>query len=129
MRPIVSEQDPLRHPLNVLLGTQAQVRLLRVMANEVDSPVSDPDVARRAGLTVPGAQKALGKVIASGFISRVGGGRKHLYEIRSSDRLMQAKAVEQDTSLLRRAKDHIDRLLKEDQGTANRDLEELEEPE
>ena len=33
-----------------------------------------------------------------------------------------AKAIEQDTSLLRRAKEHIDRLLKEDQGTAIRDL-------
>ncbi len=90
MRPIVSGQDPLRHPLNELLGTQAQVRLLRVMANEVDGPVSASDVARRAGLTIPGAQKALGKLIASGFITRVGGGRKHLYEIRGSDSLMQA---------------------------------------
>ena len=33
-----------------------------------------------------------------------------------------AKAIEQDTSLLRRAKENIDRLLKEDQGTATRDL-------
>jgi predicted transcriptional regulator len=90
MRPIVSEQDPLIHPLNVLLGTQAQVRLLRVMANEVDGPISASDVARLAGLTIPGAQKALGKLIASGFITRVGGGRKHLYEIRRSDSLMQA---------------------------------------
>ena len=35
-----------------------------------------------------------------------------------------AKAIEQDTSLLRRAKNHIDRLLNEDQGSANRDLTE-----
>jgi len=33
-----------------------------------------------------------------------------------------ARALEKDTSLLRRAKDHIDRLLMEDQGTATRDL-------
>ncbi len=33
-----------------------------------------------------------------------------------------AKAVEQDSSLIRRAKDHLDRLLKENQGTATRDL-------
>ena len=32
------------------------------------------------------------------------------------------KAIEQDTSLIRRAKEHIDRLLREDQGTATRDL-------
>ncbi len=89
MRPIVSEQDPLRYPLNELLGTGAHVRLLRVMANEVDGPLTPSDAARRAGLTLPGAQKALRKLYKSGFISRVGGGRKHQYEIRKSDRLMQ----------------------------------------
>ncbi|MBW1641750.1 MAG: hypothetical protein JRJ76_02810 [Deltaproteobacteria bacterium] len=89
MRPIVYEQDPLRYPLNELLGTQANVRLLRVMANEVDGPLTASDVAKRAGLTVPGAQKALGRLFRSGFISRVGGGRKHQYEIRCSGRLMQ----------------------------------------
>jgi hypothetical protein len=41
MRPIVSEQDPLRYPLNELLGTRAHVRLLRVMANEVDGSLTD----------------------------------------------------------------------------------------
>jgi DNA-binding Lrp family transcriptional regulator len=89
MRPIVSEQNPLRYPLNELFGTRAHVRLLRVMANEVDGPLSASDVAKRAGLTVPGALKALERLLRSGFISRVGGGRKHQYEIRSSDRLMQ----------------------------------------
>ena len=89
MRPIVSEQDPLRYPLNELLGTRAHVRLLRVMANEVDGPLTASEVAKRAGLTVPGAQKALERLFRSGFISRVGGGRKHQYEIRYSDRIMQ----------------------------------------
>jgi predicted transcriptional regulator len=89
MRPIVSEQDFLRYPLNELFGTRAHVRLLRVMANEVDGPLTVSDAAKSAGLTVPGAQKALDRLIRSGFISRVGGGRKHQYEIRFSDRLMQ----------------------------------------
>jgi predicted transcriptional regulator len=89
MRPIVSEQDPLRYPLNELFGTRAHVRLIRVMANEVDGPLTASDVAKRAGLTVPGAQKALGRLVRSGFISRVGGGRKHQYAIRCSDRVMQ----------------------------------------
>ena len=35
-----------------------------------------------------------------------------------------AKAIQQDTSLLRRAKDHIEQLLNIDQGMANRDLRE-----
>jgi predicted transcriptional regulator len=89
VRPIVSKQDTLRYPLNELLGTRAHVRLLRVMANEVDGPLTASDAAKRAGLTTPGAQKALGRLFRSGFISRVGGGRNHQYEIRRSDRLMQ----------------------------------------
>lgn len=89
MRPIASGQDPIKYPLNELIGTRAHVRLLRVMANEVEGPLTAADAAKRAGLTVPGAQKALGKLLRSGFVSKVGGGRKHQYEIRNSDRLMQ----------------------------------------
>ncbi len=89
MRPIVNIQDHLRYPLNELFGTRAHVRLLRVMANEVDGPITASDVAKRAGLTLPGAQKALGRLFRSGFITRVGGGRKHQYEIHTSDKLMQ----------------------------------------
>jgi len=106
MRPIVSEQDPIRYPLNELLGTRANVRLLRVMVNEVDGPLTASDVAKRAGLTVPGAQKALGKLLQAGFISRVGGGRKHQYEIRSSDRLMQATLT-----LFMAEKDRFEKLI------------------
>lgn len=89
MRPIASEQDPLRYPLNEIFGTRAHVRVLRVMAVEVEGPLTASDIAKRAGLTLPGAQKSLGKLLRSGFISRVGGGRKHQYEIRRSDRIMQ----------------------------------------
>lgn len=89
MRPISSEQNPLRYPLNEIFGTQAHVRLLRVMANEVEGPLTAADLAKRAGLTVPGAKKALEKLLQSGFVSRVGGGRRHQYEIRRSESLMQ----------------------------------------
>ena len=89
MRPIVSEQNSLRYPLNELLGTEAHVRLLRVMANEVNGPLTASDAAKRAGLTVPGAQKALRRLFRSGFVSRVGGGRKHQYEICRSYRLVK----------------------------------------
>ena len=106
MRPIVSEQDFLRYPLNELFGTRAHVRLMRVMANEVVGPVSASDAAKRAGLTVPGAQKALDRLLRSGFISRVGGGRKHQYEIRSSDRLMQVVLT-----LFQAEKDRYEQLI------------------
>jgi DNA-binding Lrp family transcriptional regulator len=106
MRPIASEQDPLRYPLNEIFGTRAHVRLLRVMAVEVDGPLTAADIARRAGLTVPGTHKALGKLLRSGFISRVGGGRKCQYEIRRSDRLIQT-AIE----LFQSERNRYERLL------------------
>jgi predicted transcriptional regulator len=106
MRPIASEQDPLRYPLNEIFGTQAHVRVLRVMAVEVEGPLTASDIAKRTRLTVPGAQKSLGKLLRTGFISRVGGGRKHQYEIRRSDRLMQI-AIE----LFQSEKNRYERLL------------------
>ena len=106
MRPIASEQDPLRYPLNEIFGTQAHVRVLRVMAVEVEGPLTVSDIAKRTGLTVPGAQKSLGKLLRTGFISRVGGGRKHQYEIRRSDRLMQITI-----ELFQSEKNRYERLL------------------
>ncbi|MGA8179427.1 MAG: winged helix-turn-helix domain-containing protein [Desulfobacterales bacterium] len=106
MRPIASEQDPIKYPLNELIGTRAHVRLLRVMANEVEGPLTAVDVAKRAGLTVPGAQKALGTLLRSGFVSRVGGGRRHQYEIRREDRLMQIIVA-----LFQEEKNRYDQLL------------------
>ncbi len=106
MRPIASKQSLLQYPLNELLGTQAHIRLLRVMATEVEGPLTAVDAAKRAGLTVPGAQKALDRLLQSGFVSRVGGGRRHQYEIRLSDRLMQI-AVE----LFQAEKNRYDQLL------------------
>jgi predicted transcriptional regulator len=90
MRPIVSDQNSLSNPLNELLGKESHVRLLRVLANEVDGPLTAPDAAERAGLTIPGAHKALKRLLKSGFVVRVGGGRTHQYELRRSDILVKA---------------------------------------
>jgi predicted transcriptional regulator len=106
MRPIVLKQNFLRYPLNELFGTRAHVRLLRVMANEVAGPLAVSDAAKRAGLTVPGAQKALDKLLRAGFISRVGGGRKHQYQIKFSDRLMQVALT-----LFQAEKDQYEQLI------------------
>ena len=91
MRPIVSDQNSLRNPLNELLGTEAHVRLLRVLANEVDGPLAATDAAKRAGLTIPGAHKAFKTTPPIWFCrSRWRGGRKHQYELRRSDKLVKA---------------------------------------
>ena len=106
MRPIASGQNKFQYPLNELLGTRANVRILRVMANEVEGPLTAPDVAKRAGLTVPGAQKALNRLYRAGFLSRVGGGRRHQYEIYHSDQLMQTTL-----ELFKAEKDRYERFL------------------
>jgi predicted transcriptional regulator len=93
MRPIASDQNLLRCPLNLLLGTEAQVRLLRVLSAEITESLTAPDIAKRSGLTVPGARKALGRLLNSGFVVRVGGGRKHQYKLRQSDQLVKALAM------------------------------------
>jgi predicted transcriptional regulator len=90
MRPVVSEQSYLRNPLNQLLGTEANVRLLRVLTNETDEPLSAPDIAARSGLTIQWTRKALTRLFKSGFVLRVGGGRKHQYELNRSDKLVKA---------------------------------------
>jgi predicted transcriptional regulator len=90
MRPIVSNQNSLRNPLNDVLGKEANVRLIRVLANDVEGPLTESNAAERAGLTIPGAHKALKRLLQSGFVVRVGGGRKHQYELRHSDKLVKA---------------------------------------
>ena len=117
MRPIVSDQNSLRNPLNELLGTQAQVRLLRVLANEVDGSLTAPNAAEHAGLTIPGAHKALKRLVQTGFVVRVGGGRKHQYELCRSDKLVSAITAlfqsekERYEDLLSAIKDKLERLV------------------
>jgi len=89
MRPIVSGQNSLRFPLNELLGTQAHVRLLRVLVTEFDGPISSSDAAQRAGLTLRGAQKAFNSLVESGFVEKIGGGRRQQYALRRNEKLVQ----------------------------------------
>ena len=88
MRPVASEQNLLRFPLNVLLGTQAHVRLLRVLADEVIGPINAADAAERAGLTEAGARRALIRLAKTGFVRRVGGGRSQQFALREADPLV-----------------------------------------
>jgi DNA-binding MarR family transcriptional regulator len=117
MRPIVFNQNSLRHPLNELLGTPAQVRLLRVLANEVDGPLTTVNAAELAGLTIPGAHKALKRLVQSGFVVRVGAGRRHQYELYRSEKLVRAIAAlfqsekERYEDLLSAIKNKLDQLV------------------
>lgn len=89
MRPIASKQPFVRYPLNRLLGTAANVRLLRVLADEVVGPISASEAADRTGLTESGARRALDHLAKTGFVVRVGGGRSQQFTLRE-DALSQS---------------------------------------
>jgi hypothetical protein len=82
MRPVSSHRDVLQYPLDAILGSEAQVRLIRVLLHEVDSSLSVADAARLAGLTPAGARKALERLEQAGFTERIGSGRAQKYGIR-----------------------------------------------
>jgi len=85
MRPIAIEQNVIRYPLNELLGTPANVRLLRVLAEEVIGPIGVHEAADKTGLTPAGARRALVKLSKTGFVQRIGGGRSQQYVLLESD--------------------------------------------
>lgn len=79
MRPPRIQRSRLRYPLDVVLGSAAHVRLLRVVLYEVGGPVSVTDAARMAGLSTTGARKALEVLAGLGIVTRVGTGRAQKY--------------------------------------------------
>ena len=82
MRPVNSRRNILQYPLDAILGSEAQVRLMRVLLHEVDSSLSVADAARLAWLTPAGARKALERLEQAGFTERIGSGRAQKYGIR-----------------------------------------------
>ncbi len=67
----------LHEPLGVLLGTRAKVGLLRILT-ALGEPLSQRELARRAGLTLRSAQQALADLYAMGVVTQIAGGRDHL---------------------------------------------------
>lgn len=79
MRPPRVQRSKLEYPLDVVLGSAAHVRLMRVLVHEVGEPVSVTDAARMAGLSTTGARKALEALAGVGVVQRVGSGRAQKY--------------------------------------------------
>lgn len=75
MRPTSRPQSALRAPLNRVLGTEANVRLLRVLAG-TSQPIAPSLLARRAELNLSGALKALDGLEELGFVERIGSGAR-----------------------------------------------------
>lgn len=85
MRPIAIQQDVIRYPLNDLFGAAANVRLLRVLAEETMGPIGTSLAADKAGLSLVGARRALNRLAKTGFVQLIGSGHSQAYVLRESD--------------------------------------------
>ena len=84
MRPPKEPRSALRYPLDAILGSEVQVRLIRVLIHEVTEPLSVTDIARLAGTTTVGARKALERLETAGFAERIGSGHALKFQLRES---------------------------------------------
>ncbi len=81
MRPPAENQNPLRTPLNHLLGTEGNVRILRVLC-ETQSPIARTRVAEHARLNPSGVRRSLDRLAEYGIIEVVGSGRNQSVTLR-----------------------------------------------
>ncbi len=89
MRPTRHPQSGLRAPLNRILGREAAVRLLRVLAPRSE-PISRADIAREAALDPAGARRALVALGDSGILEESGSGRGQQIRLRPQHPLTRA---------------------------------------
>lgn len=68
MQPTASNQSSLRCPLNEVLGSRGQVRLLRVLATEAGEPLLPSEAARLSGMTESHARKILHRLVRTGLV-------------------------------------------------------------
>lgn len=79
-----------RYPLDELLGTSAQLRVVRFLTSQATRPSSAPEIATATGLTGQGVRNALQRLVGLGYVVRTGGGRTQLYAFRDDDALRSA---------------------------------------
>ena len=96
-------QSHLRFPLTALLGSAGNVRMLRVLD---DAPQSAPELARRAGLSPPGARLVLDGLVRFQLVKAHGSGRSRLYAL--NDAHPFAPALQ---SLFKQERQRWDQLL------------------
>ncbi|HLA89086.1 MAG TPA: hypothetical protein VJL28_01490 [Gemmatimonadaceae bacterium] len=78
-----------REPLAFALGTPAKVSALRALAG-AGEPLSQRDIARRAGVQHRSARLALDELVLLGIVSRQVGGRDYLVRLNDAHRLAPA---------------------------------------
>jgi len=75
-----SAQSAQRYPLTVVLGTEANVRLLRELSRH-GAQLSAPDLVRRTGLAKTSVWAGLSALEEAGVASVAGTGRSRLYSL------------------------------------------------
>lgn len=98
----------LRYPLDSLLGSEAHVRLLRLLLHDVGAPCGVSDAAEWTGLSRAGARKALKRLTEAGFVTRIGSGRSQQYAVDADDPLLDALS-----RLFRAEEERYDSALKQ----------------
>lgn len=89
MRPIAKKQGFLQAPLNLVLGAEANVRVLRSLFR-ASEPCSQPSLASSAGLSHTGISKVLEGLIELGIVIPLGIDRSRLFRLRDSHPLFGA---------------------------------------
>lgn len=111
MRPTSQPQSALRTPLNHLLGREANVRILRVLAT-AGAPLGRGELARRAALQASGVRLVVDRLATLGVIELVGTGARQQVRWREEYPLApllrglfeaEAARVERLTATLKRA--------------------------
>lgn len=88
MRPVKSQQDRLRYPLNDILGRESHVRILRFLSDKLE-PVGVSVIAEETGITSTGTRKAIESLLEAGAIQEFGTQRQRQYALRAEDSLLR----------------------------------------
>ena len=89
MRPVIKQQSALRAPLNHILGTEANTRILRVLS-ETEEPLSISRLADRSMLAISGVSKAISVLEEAGIVEYIGSGSRRPVRFRTAYPLADA---------------------------------------
>jgi hypothetical protein len=105
MRPPAQSQSALRFPLNHILGTEANVRVLRVLS-QLASPISAPELAKRSQLQRSSVHRATKFLEELGIVAYVGTAAHSQIALREESPV--AKPIRQ---IFRAEREHYEGLL------------------
>lgn len=88
MRPTNAKQDPLKAPLNQILASEVNVRILRELS-ATEHPMGRATVARRARLNASGVRRSLDRLARLGLVEITGSGRNQAVGLRDRHPLAQ----------------------------------------